>query len=87
MTPLGRLQGLGVKKDVQKAVTFLNRARKQGYVPATNALAWYYERLERNYERAVELWEEADLLESPDAAMNLGVMHAQGLYPGKPADK
>ncbi|KAK0152726.1 Protein sel-1 3 [Merluccius polli] len=81
------MQGIGVKKDVPRAVTFLKRAKQQGHVPAFNALAWYYEHFEHDYKRAVELWEEADLLQSPDAAMNLGVMYSQGLYPGKPVDK
>lgn len=35
----------------------------------------------------MQLWEQADLLECPDAALNLGVMHSQGLYPGKAADQ
>lgn len=59
----------------------------QGFVPAINALAWYYEQFEQDYVKAVQLWEQADLLESPDAALNLGVMYSQGLYPGKAADK
>lgn len=33
------------------------------------------------------MWEQADLLESPDAALNLAVVHSQGLYPGKAADQ
>ncbi|XP_039985928.1 protein sel-1 homolog 3 [Xiphias gladius] len=81
------LQGQGVEKDVPKAVTFLKKAKDQGFVPAINALAWYYEHFERDYEQAVQLWEQADLLESPDAALNLGVMYSQGLYPGKAADQ
>ena len=52
-----------------------------------NALGWYYEHYEKDYERAVELWEQADAGGSPDAAMNLGVMRSQGLYPGRPADQ
>lgn len=52
-----------------------------------NALGWYYEQLEGDYERAVQLWEQADLHGSSDAAMNLGVMYSQGLYPGKAADQ
>lgn len=52
-----------------------------------NALGWYYEQYEKDYGRAVQLWEQADALGSPDAAMNLGVMHSQGLYPGRPADQ
>lgn len=59
----------------------------QGFVPAINALAWYYEQFERDYKKAVELWEQADVLESPDAALNLAVMYSQGLYPGKAADQ
>lgn len=60
---------------------------RQGFVPAISALAWYYEQFKQDYTRAVELWEKADLLLSPDAALNLGVVHSQGLYPGKAADQ
>lgn len=59
----------------------------QGFVPAINALAWYYEQFKQDYRRAVELWERADLLLCPDAALNLGIVHSQGLYPGKAADQ
>ena len=59
----------------------------QGFVPAINALAWYYEQFEQDYEQAVQLWEQADLLESSDAALNLGIMYSEGLYPGRAADK
>lgn len=59
----------------------------QGFVPAINALAWYYEQFEQDYKRAAQLWEQADLLECPDAAFNLGVIYSQGLYPGKAADQ
>lgn len=59
----------------------------QGFVPAINAMAWYYEQFEQDYKQAVQMWERADLLESPDAALNLAVVHSQGLYPGKAADQ
>ncbi|XP_030008211.1 protein sel-1 homolog 3 isoform X2 [Sphaeramia orbicularis] len=81
------LQGHGVEQDIPKAITFLKKAMDQGFAPAISALAWYYEQFEQNYEKAVELWEQADLLENPEAALNLGVMYSQGLYPGKAADQ
>ncbi|XP_062873403.1 protein sel-1 homolog 3 [Trichomycterus rosablanca] len=81
------LRGHGVPQDVPRAVSFLKKAMDQGFAPAITALGWYYEQFEKNYERAVELWEQADLLGNPDAAMNLGVFYLQGLYPGEPADK
>uniref|UniRef100_A0A8C7TG90 Si:dkey-24p1.6 n=1 Tax=Oncorhynchus mykiss TaxID=8022 RepID=A0A8C7TG90_ONCMY len=81
------MQGQGVKKDIPRAVTFLKKAVEQGFTPAINALGWYYERFEKDYQRAVQLWEQADKQGSSDAAMNLGVMYSQGLYPGKAADK
>nr|XP_040048705.1 protein sel-1 homolog 3 [Gasterosteus aculeatus aculeatus] len=81
------LQGLGVEKDIPKALTFLKKAMDQDFVPAINALAWYYEQFEHDYMRAVQLWQQADLLQSPDAAFNLGVVYSQGLYPGKVADQ
>lgn len=59
----------------------------QGFAPAINALAWYYEQFEQDYKQAVQLWNQADLLESPDAALNLGVMYSQGLYPGQASDQ
>ncbi|KAM3615628.1 uncharacterized protein V6R79_005287 [Siganus canaliculatus] len=81
------LQGKGVEKDVPKAVSFLKKAMDQGFVPAITALGWYYEQFERDYTRAVQLWEKADQLKCPEAALNLGVVHSQGLYPGKAADQ
>ncbi|KAL6115894.1 uncharacterized protein ACO6RY_00633 [Pungitius sinensis] len=81
------LQGHGVEKDIPKALTFLKKAMDQGFVPAMNALAWYYEQFEQDYVQAVQLWQQADLLQSPEAAFNLGVMYSGGLYPGKAADQ
>uniref|UniRef100_A0A671SD00 Protein sel-1 homolog 3-like n=1 Tax=Sinocyclocheilus anshuiensis TaxID=1608454 RepID=A0A671SD00_9TELE len=81
------LTGQGVTKDVQRAVTFLKKAIEQGSVPAITALGWYYEQYEKDYEKAVHLWEEADAKGHPDAAMNLGVFYSQGLYLGQPADQ
>ncbi|XP_044210507.1 protein sel-1 homolog 3 [Thunnus albacares] len=81
------LQGHGVEKDIPKALIFLKKAKDQGFVPAINALAWYYEQFEQDYVQAVQMWEQADLLESSDAALNLGIMYSQGLYPGQAADQ
>ncbi|XP_033833363.2 protein sel-1 homolog 3 [Periophthalmus magnuspinnatus] len=81
------LQGQGVEKDIPKALVYLKKAMDRGSVPALSALGWYYERYEKNYVKAVELWERADLLESPDAAMNLGAMYLQGNYPNKPPNE
>uniref|UniRef100_I3KJJ3 Protein sel-1 homolog 3 n=1 Tax=Oreochromis niloticus TaxID=8128 RepID=I3KJJ3_ORENI len=81
------LQGHGVEKNIPKAVTFLKKAMDKGHVPAINALAWYYEHFENDYKQAVQLWEQADLLMCPEAALNLGVIYSQGLYPGKPANQ
>uniref|UniRef100_A0A3Q0T214 Si:dkey-24p1.6 n=1 Tax=Amphilophus citrinellus TaxID=61819 RepID=A0A3Q0T214_AMPCI len=81
------LQGHGVKKDVSKGITFLKKAMDKGHVPAMNALAWYYEQFEKDYKQAVQLWEQADLLMCPEAALNLGVIYSQGLYPGKAANQ
>ncbi|RXN06220.1 sel-1 -like protein [Labeo rohita] len=80
-------EGQGVPKDVQRAVTFLKKAIELGSVPAITALGWYYEQYEKDYEKAVHLWEEADAKGHADAAMNLGVFYSQGLYPGQPADQ
>ncbi|XP_042342919.1 protein sel-1 homolog 3 [Plectropomus leopardus] len=81
------LEGHGVEQDIPRALTFLKKAMDQDFVPAINAMAWYYEHFERDYEQAVQLWEQADLLGCPEAALNLGVMYSQGLYPGKAVDQ
>ncbi|XP_059187954.1 LOW QUALITY PROTEIN: protein sel-1 homolog 3 [Centropristis striata] len=81
------LNGQGVDQDIPKALTFLRKAKDQDFVPAFNALAWYYEHFKQDYKQAVQLWEQADLLGCPDAALNLGVLYSQGLYPGKAADQ
>ncbi|TRY72930.1 hypothetical protein DNTS_001126 [Danionella cerebrum] len=80
------LTGQGVPKDVPRAVTFLKKAVELGSVPALTALGWYYEQYQNDLEKAVHLWEEADAKGHADAAMNLGVFHSHGLYPGQPAD-
>lgn len=59
----------------------------QDFVPAINALGWYYEHFEQDYERAVQFWERADEMGNPEAPFNLGVMYSLGLYPGKRADQ
>lgn len=81
------LKGHGVEQDIPKALKFLNKAAKQDFVPAINALGWYYERFEQDYERAVQFWERADEMGNPEAPFNLGVMYSLGLYPGKRADQ
>ncbi|KAM9801187.1 protein sel-1 homolog 3 [Neosynchiropus ocellatus] len=81
------LLGHGVDKDIPKALIFLRRAMDKGYAPAFNALAWYYEQFGNDFEEAVRLWEEADRLGSPDAALNLGVLYSTGRYPGQAADQ
>ncbi|XP_048837562.1 protein sel-1 homolog 3 isoform X1 [Brienomyrus brachyistius] len=81
------LKGQGVKQDIPRAVSFLKKAAERDFVAAINALGWYYEHYKKDYARAVELWERADGLGSPEAAMNLGVMYSQGHYPGKLPDK
>uniref|UniRef100_A0A3P9I574 Si:dkey-24p1.6 n=1 Tax=Oryzias latipes TaxID=8090 RepID=A0A3P9I574_ORYLA len=75
------LQGHGVDKDIQKGLTFLKKSMDQV------GLSWYYEQYEHDYRKAVQLWEKADLLGCPDAALNLGVVHSLGLFPGKPASQ
>ncbi|KAG9348491.1 hypothetical protein JZ751_002227 [Albula glossodonta] len=81
------LKGQGVEKDIPKAVKFLRKAVEQNFVPAINALGWYFEQYEKDYAQAVKLWEQADDLGSGEAAVNLGAIHAQGLYPGKPVSQ
>ncbi len=77
-----------VTLEVHHLCTALSQySGRQGFVPAMNALAWYYEHFEHDYKKAVQLWEQADLLECPEAPLNLGVIYSQGLYPGKAADE
>ena len=59
----------------------------QNFVRAITALGWYFEQYEGDYKRAVELWEWADSLGCGEAAVNLGILLSQGLYPGEPANK
>ncbi|XP_057694074.1 protein sel-1 homolog 3-like [Corythoichthys intestinalis] len=80
------LQGHGVEKDIPKGVKFLQKAMDKGFVPALSAMAWYYERFEQDYKKAVVLWEQADVLGNADAALNLGVVYLLGLYPGRDPD-
>ncbi|XP_039601619.1 protein sel-1 homolog 3 [Polypterus senegalus] len=81
------LKGQGVTQDIPKAVHFLNKAANLEFVPAINALGWYYERYEHNYEKAVQFWERADSMGCSEAPFNLGVMYSLGLYPGQPPDQ
>ncbi|XP_035240283.1 protein sel-1 homolog 3 isoform X1 [Anguilla anguilla] len=81
------LQGQGVEKDIPKAVKYLKKAVDQSFVPAITALGWYFEQYERDYARAVALWDRADALGCGEAAVNLGTLHSQGLYPGQPASQ
>ncbi len=85
----GNIRGLlsVVKAHLHSLYFFPQYSVRQGFVPAMNALAWYYEQYEQDYEQAVRLWEQADILECPDAALNLGVIYSQGRYPGKAADQ
>ncbi|KAJ8280153.1 hypothetical protein GJAV_G00051150 [Gymnothorax javanicus] len=81
------LQGQGVDKDIPKAVKYLKKAADEDFLPAITALGWYFEQFEGDYEQAVELWERADSMGCGEAAVNLGTLHSQGLYPGKPASQ
>ncbi|XP_075449615.1 protein sel-1 homolog 3-like [Ascaphus truei] len=80
------LRGQGVQQDIPTALEFLRKAADLDFVPAINSLGWYYEQYEKDYRRAVELWERADKLGNPEAPFNLGIMHSHGLYPGKQKD-
>ncbi|XP_043928716.1 protein sel-1 homolog 3-like [Protopterus annectens] len=80
------LKGQGVPQDIPKAVELLEKAAEQDFVPAINALGWYYETYKKDYKRAVEYWEKADEMENAEAPLNLGVICSLGLYPGKPKD-
>ncbi|XP_061073993.1 protein sel-1 homolog 3 [Conger conger] len=81
------LQGQGVEKDIPKAVMYLKKAAELNFLPAITALGWYFEKFEGDYQRAVDLWERADSLGCGEAAVNLGTLHSQGLYPRKPASQ
>ena len=74
-------------QSLHSSYCFPQHSVPQGFVPAISALAWYYEQFEQDYNTAVQLWEQADLLKCPEAALNLGVVHSLGLYPGKAADQ
>ncbi|KAK6296495.1 hypothetical protein J4Q44_G00326370 [Coregonus suidteri] len=89
----------GVSPDIQTAVRHYERGAVRLGDPVSinqlsrvscqrsTPLAGTMSSFEKDYQRAVQLWEQADKQGSSDAAMNLGVMYSQGLYPGKAADK
>ncbi|XP_029457826.1 protein sel-1 homolog 3-like [Rhinatrema bivittatum] len=81
------LRGQGVDQDIPKALEFLKMAADKKFAPAINSLGWYYEKHERDYQKAVEYWEKADALGHAEAPFNLGILHSQGLVPGKPRDE
>ncbi|XP_078071744.1 protein sel-1 homolog 3-like isoform X2 [Mustelus asterias] len=77
-------KGRGVKKNTKLGLKLINEAASRGSHEALNGLGWYYETFEKDYVKAVEYWEKAVKMGNLDAFHNLGVMHAAGLYPGKP---
>ncbi|XP_069495663.1 protein sel-1 homolog 3-like [Ambystoma mexicanum] len=81
------LRGQGVKKNIPKALEFIQESANKDFVPAINSLGWYYEQYEKDYVKAVELWHKADDMGDMEAPFNLGILLSLGLYPGKPKDE
>lgn len=54
---------------------------------ALHALGWHALTYEKNVQKAVEYYEQAHKLGSPDATYNLGIMYLSGRYPNKSKDE
>ncbi|KAM5180446.1 LOW QUALITY PROTEIN: protein sel-1 homolog 3-like [Mantella aurantiaca] len=76
------LRGQGVKKNISRALEFLEKSADMGFAPAVNSLGWYYEFYRRDYRKAVDFWERADQMGNAEAPYNLGILYYHGLYPG-----
>ncbi|MEP0521498.1 MAG: hypothetical protein ABJO09_06115 [Hyphomicrobiales bacterium] len=78
--------GFGVKPDMQKAVSWYQRAASQGLAPALYRLGSLLEHgrgAQQNKPKAAALYEKAAEKGNTKAMYNLGVLHAQGSL-GKP---
>uniref|UniRef100_UPI00358FA452 protein sel-1 homolog 3 isoform X2 n=1 Tax=Myxine glutinosa TaxID=7769 RepID=UPI00358FA452 len=74
-------QGHGVKKDEARALRLLQEAVTKGSPEAENALGWYEFEMQGQAKRAVQHWDQADAMGSPDGAYNLGSLHESGAHP------
>lgn len=85
MVNLGRFyhNGLGVKKDLSKAMEYYEAAIETGNTIAYVNLGLMYEKgdgVEKNYAKAVGYYQKAVDGGNPQAMHNLGVMYAEGRY-------
>lgn len=71
-------EGIGVKRDVKKAIKYFERAAKSEYVYAFNNLGKYYEEL-KNYKKAFNEYLKSANLGESWAANKIGEMYRLGL--------
>lgn len=69
--------GQGIPKDPKKANKFYKIASKLNERMATNDLAYHYDVVEKNHQKAINYYQIAIMLGSPDAAYNLGVLYEE----------
>ncbi|XP_066576090.1 protein sel-1 homolog 3 isoform X2 [Amia ocellicauda] len=77
-------KGHGVKKNISLALQMMKQAASKGLVKAINGLGWYYSTYKADMKTAVKYFEKAAQNGSRDAIYNLGILHLNGQYPGKP---
>lgn len=56
----------------------------QGLLEAVNGMGWYYSTFMADTKTAVKYFEKAAKNGSKDGVFNLGLVHLNGDYPGKP---
>ena len=71
-------EGIGVKKDIKKAIKYFEKAAKSAYVYAFNNLGKYYEDL-KNYKKAFNEYLKSANLGESWAANKIGEMYRLGL--------
>ncbi|KAJ7327057.1 hypothetical protein JRQ81_016816 [Phrynocephalus forsythii] len=76
-------KGQGVKKNRRLAVQLMRKAASKGLPQAVNGLGWYYHNFKKDYAKAAKYWREAEVMGSPEASFNLGVLYLDGVYPGQ----
>ena len=78
---LGRAyeNGFGVKKDLDEAANWYQRAAEQGHSDAQNSLGMLLATARQDYAGAAQWFGQAAAQGNPDAQYNLGVLHRNGL--------
>ncbi|WP_306517915.1 tetratricopeptide repeat protein [Rheinheimera sp.] len=75
-------EGWGAEKDLDKAVSFYEKAAEKGHVGAIFDLGWAYQTgqgKDKNYSKSAELYEKAATKGHPVAMYGLGGLYLNGL--------